>query len=94
MQAKETKNIENKKITSPLKAGIMGVAATGITMAAAVMLSDKKRRKKVGKTLSQLGEKGREWIGKAQMTLNKMEKKFDKMNERVPSKKTRLALRS
>lgn len=74
-------NKENKKGFSSVKAGVIGVAVTAVAGAAAVVLSDKKRRKKVGKALNQLGETGREWAMKAQTTINKVENKLNQVNK-------------
>lgn len=72
---------QNKKGFSPVKAGVIGAAVTAVAGAAAVVLSDKKRRKQVGKALDQLGETGREWVIKAQTTINKVEEKLDQVNK-------------
>lgn len=88
------KNNNSKKGINPVALGAMG-AATAIAAGTAVMLSDKKRRKKVGKALNQLGRKGKEWVEKAQTTLNDIEGKLGEVNKRIPSGgKKRIAARA
>lgn len=74
----------NKKGINPVTAGAIGAAVTAAAGTAAVVLSDSKRRQKIGKTLNTLGKKGKEFVKNARTTLNKVDKRLKKMQKRVP----------
>lgn len=82
----QNKNNEvREKTVSPITAGIMGATVAAVAGTAAVVLSNKERRRKIKKTLNQLGKKGKEWVTKAQATLNRAEKKLDEVAKSIPT---------
>ncbi len=66
-----------------MAAGVVGVAITAVAAGTAVILSDKKRRKKVEKVLSQLGKTGKEWVEKAQTTLTNAGENLQRVNNEI-----------
>lgn len=85
MRVKNKVKEDIKKGINPVTVGIVGAAATAVAAGTAIMLSDKKRRKKVGKALNQLGKKSTEWVEKARTTLDKMEKRLEDVDKRIPN---------
>lgn len=83
MQVNKNDNKDKEKGINPVTAGAIGVVATAVAGTAAVVLSDKKRRKQIGKTLNNLGDKGREFVKNARTTLKQVDKRLKTVNKKL-----------
>ncbi|KKP55862.1 MAG: hypothetical protein UR50_C0015G0010 [Parcubacteria group bacterium GW2011_GWC1_34_10] len=81
---KETKNTN---IINPIVAGIAGVVAGGMAVAAAVLMSDKKNQKKVKEAFADAKDKVTDYVdtikSKSEPIIEKSTKKLNKVVEAI-----------
>lgn len=79
---------------NPIAAGVTGALLAGITGIIVVMLSDEKRRRKVGQALDLLGTKGKELAQKANVLMNKMGERWKEASRKVKREQRRISART
>lgn len=82
------KEVKSAKSVNPIVAGIAGVVAGGVAVAAALVMSDKKNQKKVKDAFGDAKEKVTEYIDaiKSQPVIEKTTEKLDEVVSGVKQK--------
>lgn len=84
----QKKNEKNTSAVGPIVAGITGIVAGGMTVAAAVVMSDKNNQQKVKDTFNGAKDKVGEYIDavKSQPVVEKSEKKLNEVVGEIKQK--------